>query len=117
MRVLLLLLLVISFSATAQVTKTITGTVSHERGQKKLNFETPNGKVKIYLPDDMAAGDVITGTIVPEPAGKNQKEIQKNLSELRQLSLQLGNARLTIPGALESFMLNLTTVDGVVPGY
>jgi hypothetical protein len=46
------------------------------------NFYTPQGKIKVNLPDDMAAGDTISGTVDIEPAGKNDTERAQNQTEL-----------------------------------
>jgi hypothetical protein len=43
---------------------------------------TPRGRVSIFLPDDMAAGDIISGTVTAEAAGTTSQERQKNLEEL-----------------------------------
>ncbi|PYS68700.1 MAG: hypothetical protein DMF73_16240 [Acidobacteria bacterium] len=45
-------------------------------------FDTPQGKVKVNLPDDVAAGDTISGTVETEPAGKNDAERAQNQAEL-----------------------------------
>src|SRR5947207_6115089 len=37
-------------------------------------FTTPQGVIKVNLPDDMAAGDTISGTVTEEPNGKNDAE-------------------------------------------
>ena len=73
---------VVGFAQSA----TVTGVV-YENNQSKVSFKTPNGKITIYLPDDMAAGDVITGRVIDEPSGKNEKEQIKNLKSLLQYKL------------------------------
>ena len=41
-------------------------------------FETRQGTVRVNLPGDMAAGDTISGTVIAEPAGKSDKDKQRN---------------------------------------
>ena len=41
-------------------------------------FSTPHGVVKVNLPDDVTAGDTISGTVIGVPAGKNPQEIARN---------------------------------------
>ena len=58
-----------------------------------LNTETftlPSGsKISFNLPDDMSAGDTITGTVVTEVAGKDEKQRARNQSELEKIVLQI----------------------------
>ncbi len=51
-------------------------------GLIRTNLFTPRGRVSVFLPDDMAAGDIISGTVTAEPAGNTPQERQKNLEEL-----------------------------------
>ena len=53
-----------------------------EGGLYTAVFETNLGKIVVNLPDDMAAGDTISATVVTEPAGRNDKEKQRNAAEL-----------------------------------
>ncbi len=46
-------------------------------------FETPRGTIAVYLPDDMAAGDTISGTVTAKPSGSTDAERSANASELR----------------------------------
>ena len=49
-----------------------------KNGLTKVEIETPNGKVTVNLPDNIYAGDVISGTVIAKPKGKNEKQITKN---------------------------------------
>ncbi len=42
----------------------------------------PHGTLRVYLPDDIAAGDTISGTVVAEPGGRTDAERNANASEL-----------------------------------
>ena len=56
--------------------------ISSEKGLTTATFQVPEGKIKIYLPDDLRTGDIISGTVVAEPDGKNEKQIKKNADKL-----------------------------------
>jgi hypothetical protein len=43
---------------------------------------TPSGRLSVYLPDDLATGDTLSGTVVAEPAGRDDEERQANGSRL-----------------------------------
>ena len=43
-------------------------------GVVKEEIKLKEGKIIVYLPDDIRAGDVISGTAVAEPTGRNEKE-------------------------------------------
>ena len=47
-------------------------------------FTTPHGVIKVNLPDDMAAGDTISGTVTAESTGQNDAERAQNLAELKR---------------------------------
>ncbi len=49
-------------------------TVATERGLHSVTYTTPQGKIRVNFPDDMAAGDTISGTVFSEPVGANDQE-------------------------------------------
>ena len=53
-------------------------------GLYTATFTTPQGVIKVNLPDDMAAGDTISGTVTAESTGKNDAERAQNLAELNR---------------------------------
>jgi len=64
--------------------------------------------VIVHLPDDMAAGDTISGTVVEEPKGSTPAEKEKNLEMLQGLVIEIGGSvipskqpRFTIQPRLE----------------
>jgi len=85
---------------------TVTGVV-YEQEQAKITFETPKGKKTVYLPDDMRSGDIITGRVVDEPAGANEKQKAKNLAELIAYKLVLpGGNTLQMAASVEPMISN-----------
>src|SRR5205809_1385189 len=57
---------------------------SSANGLYITTFTTPQGVIKVNLPDDMAAGDTISGTVTAEPTGQNDAERAQNLAELKR---------------------------------
>lgn len=51
-------------------------------GLHTVTFKMDKGKIHVNLPDDMTRRDVISGTVIVEPAGKNEKERAKNRDKL-----------------------------------
>ncbi len=49
-----------------------------EKGLSYVEFETEGGIIRALLPSRVHAGDVISGTVVAEPAGKNERQLTRN---------------------------------------
>ena len=45
-------------------------------GLRTATFDLPRGKIRVNLPDDMMAGDTISGTVIAEPKGSTEEERQ-----------------------------------------
>jgi len=58
-------------------------------GLYTTTFTTPQGVIKVNLPDAMVAGDTVSGSIYTEPTGKNETERRQNLEELNSYVLDL----------------------------
>lgn len=73
------------FAAPAAAAAPGPGLVSQEAagGVHAARLETPAGSIYVYLPDDLAAGDTISGTVSYAPSGKTDVEREQNLGELR----------------------------------
>lgn len=63
------------------------GKVETAQGLNKLTFDTLNGRVTTYLPDDLRAGDTISGTVVAEPKGSTAEERKANGDKLSEFKL------------------------------
>ncbi len=82
--------LLLSASITQAQIVSVTGNV-YEKNTVKNSFKTPRGTITTILPDDMAAGDVISGTVLYDPGGSNKKEIRNNLEQLSKYTISLEN--------------------------
>ena len=92
MRGLLLFNVILFFAYPKSIAQSsvITGTV-FEKEQSKTTFNTPNGTINVYLPDDIRSGDEITGTVTMQPKGSDDAQQTNNLNELLAYNLYLPN--------------------------
>ena len=86
-------------------------TVGTDTGLYTATFDTLNGTVVVYLPDDMRATDTISGTVVVEPRGKDAAERAKNATALNGFVVEGAGSRSSpgkfkwaIPAALVASM-------------
>lgn len=66
-------------------------------GLKTAVFNTPNGKISVNLPDDMAAEDTISGTVVAEATGNTPEEKAKNEDEISGYVVEVAKAEEVPP--------------------
>jgi hypothetical protein len=90
------------------------GFTSHRRaepGVQLVNFDTPEGRVAVYLPEDARPGDTLSGTVSLEPSGRDAREQARNLGTLRGYVVAIGDRRAsaqepqwtwTVPEAVRS---------------
>ena len=85
-------------------------------GLQTATFDTLSGTVTVQLPEEIVAGDRISGTVVAEPSGSSDKKREKNLGTLSGYVLEMedqreevGNGRVTLdmPGLEASSMVTL----------
>jgi len=58
-------------------------------GLQTVTFDTLEGRVVVNFPDDMMAGDTISGTVIAQPRGQSVEERAKNLAELSGYVIEL----------------------------
>lgn len=95
------------FFTTVSLSQTVTlkGIVVEE-------FKVKEGKIKVYLPDDIRNGETISGTVVTEPSGSSMKEKDRNNEALRKYVLSLVDG---FQGKEELSRLFRATVKGSNP--
>ncbi len=86
----LLLLFSTQYAFTQKVTE------NNTKGLKTIEFETPNGKIKVFLPETIHAGDIISGSVIAEPKGKNEKQKLKNKNILNGMIVEMEENRDTV---------------------
>ncbi len=72
-------------------------------------FNVPAGKITVTLPDDMRAGDTITGTVMAEPTGKTESERAANSNELKKYVIAI-DMPFRVP-APDLVVTNIVPVD------
>ncbi len=65
--------------------------ISSQKGLTTAVFTNSGGMVKIYLPDDIRPGDIISGSIMLSPAGNTARQKQKAMEALLKTKLKIGN--------------------------
>jgi hypothetical protein len=71
--------------------------VSVGNGLYNITFDTTHGKIIVHLPDDMRAGDTISGTVVAEPRGGTEAERAGNLDALKGYAVEVGGQKVSTP--------------------
>jgi microsomal dipeptidase-like Zn-dependent dipeptidase len=78
-------------------------TTESDRGLYTTAFDTLNGRVIVNLPDDLSAGDTISGTVETAPAGKSSEETAKNQDELNGLVVEVAETKTPSSDGLTKF--------------
>jgi len=64
-----------------------------EDGLHSILFKTSAGEIFVYLPEDMAGGEQVSGRITLIPSGKKQEKQEKNREKLREYSLEIAGQK------------------------
>ena len=72
----------------------VPASIKSANGLTVINFNTSAGRIVINLPDDMMAGDTISGTVFTEPKGKTPEEKAKNQDYLNGYVIELERTRV-----------------------
>ncbi len=76
--------------AAALLAQQPTATTEASPGLVTTRFSTLEGQVVVHLPDDVRAGDTISGTVFTEPAGRTPEERSRNAGVLEGLVVDVG---------------------------
>jgi hypothetical protein len=82
--------------------QSITAVNKVAEGLKTTTFETPAGRIEVNLPEDMSAGDTLSGTVLAEPAGNTPEEIAKASDELSGYVVEVRKAEEAPPRVAET---------------
>ena len=84
-------------------------------GLRTITFDATPGQIKVHLPDDMRAGDTISGTVYAEPKGQTEEERAQNRAMFGDYKLEIevqggvggsgGSLPLT-PEGIKTFTIN-----------
>lgn len=72
------------------------GSSQSSDGLRGVTLTTPKGNVKVALPDDIRAGDTISGTVMSEPNGKDLKERKENQDRLLGYTIDIDNQKTKV---------------------
>jgi hypothetical protein len=79
--------------------------VKTKAGLYNATFETTRGRITVYLPDDMAAGDTISGTVIAEPIESTDRQGINNQRELDGYVVEVGDNRTAVAGRTIRFKM------------
>jgi len=68
-----------------------TSSIQTSGGLTVATFNVNAGRIKVYLPDDMRAGDTVSGTASADPNGKTKEEQTVNQAELKDFGIRLSS--------------------------
>ena len=82
-------------------------TISSQKGLTTAVFTTSAGIIKVYLPDDIRPGDLISGRVIAEPEGRNEKQLARSLAELTTYSIRFNGEKFTVDNVAKTFQFSL----------
>ncbi len=74
-------------------------------GDDSYTFDTEHGRVIIHLPDDMRAGDTISGTAYVEPNGRDDGERRANADTLSGYGVDVGGTQMRVGDGVFRFAI------------
>ena len=69
------------------------------------SISVPEGTVRVRLPDDMATGDTISGTVLDEPAGSTDAERSRNGATLDGYVVEVAGKKADVAGRVVTFVV------------
>jgi hypothetical protein len=75
--------------AASTQSPTVTSNIQTIDGLTVVTFKVNTGRIRVNLPDDMRAGDTISGTVFADPDGKTKEEQTANQAELKKFGIRL----------------------------
>ena len=74
-------------------------------GLQSTTFETSAGRIRVDFPDDMAAGDTISGRVYVEPKGESSEQQRRNQDELNGYVFRLGKDKIPARGGILKWLV------------
>lgn len=81
-----------------------------ESAVRTVILNAARGKIRISLPSDIEAGDTISGTVIAEPSGKDEREKQKNADELNGYVIEVNTKHWPVSGGVMRVVIPPTLV-------
>jgi hypothetical protein len=76
-------------------------------------FDTPYGKIAVYLPDDIRAGDMISGTVMMEPAGDTDAVRASSNATLQGMVIEIDGKQTRVSSS--KLLLTIDAEGGLIP--
>ena len=84
-------------------------TVTSQKGLTSVVYELPEGKITIQLPDDIRAGETISGTVSVVPNGKNEQAFTKHLAKLVKYRIDFNGQHFQVTAKDQIIQCNINT--------
>ena len=83
-------------------------------GLAKVVFETPEGTVTAHFPDDLRAGDTVSGAVVVEPSGDSEKRRRKNRDRLDGMVVEMAGQKNRVEHERAKWTVPATSATALV---
>ncbi|NIQ12843.1 MAG: hypothetical protein GTO02_00055, partial [Candidatus Dadabacteria bacterium] len=80
---------------------------------QNIIFDTAHGKIIVSLPEEILAGDMISGSVSREPKGKNEKKVKSNIEKLDKYSIEINNEIRGVSEGVIKFNIPKSSTGGV----
>ncbi len=109
-----LTMLVLLACSVAMAQNKAAATTESGWGLHSTTFETSAGRVKVDFPDDVAAGDTISGRVFVEPSGGTSEQQRRNQDELNGYVFQLEKQKIPARGGILKWTVPTGLAGGTV---
>ena len=109
-----LLFLAASLALAQAPSQSVTAKVGSDPGVIIVTFVLPSGAIYVDLPNDMAAGDTLSGTVIAEPQGPTEIERAQNLAELSKYQVEVAGQKAKL-GNFGFILPKLSDTSGPQP--
>lgn len=92
----------------------VKATAETEFGLHTTTFDTLQGSVTVNVPDDLAAGDTISGTVIAEPVGQTPAEQTKNMDQLNGYVVELEQQKTSPKNQLAKWVIPTTVAATLI---
>ena len=82
-------------------------------GLHAVTFRLPAGAIRAIFPDDLAASDIVSGTILPSPAGTTEVSKQTNAGELNGYVLDFEGQKAPVADKVFRYKVPPTLAGGM----
>src|SRR5579863_342510 len=92
----------------------VTASTQTASGLHAVTFHLPQGTIRANFPDDLAAGDTISGTVSAEPSGTTPAQRESNSGELTGYVIDVGQQKAPVKDKALRWSVPPATAGGMV---